>query len=340
MNSLKNAAAAGRIGHSYLLASSNPVFRQDFPLLLACLAACTQPKQDGTPCGGKCPACRQIIGGIYPDMHVLSPTSKSREITIGKDADEPDTLRAFEAVFHLSAVSASGWKIGIIQDADTMNEKAQNAFLKTLEEPPKKCLFVLSTGRPSELLPTIRSRCQILELTDNHCQYDLSRFPALPGILLKLQFFSRDDIAAAEDCARNLSAILESLQSEAEKAVAEKWASRLEAAKNLESAGIKQLEKRIAGEEGCEYLRLREQFISILHTWFAEIALIAGGSPRELLPNPEILEELFSSPVRPKLKTAEAFRHLNEAEELLKALRTNVSDELAIRSFCLNVALP
>ena len=42
-----------------------------------------------------------------------------------------------------------------------MNENAQNAFLKTLEEPPRNCLFILTTGHPASLLPTIRSRCQV-----------------------------------------------------------------------------------------------------------------------------------------------------------------------------------
>lgn len=338
MNSLKNANAAGRLAHSYLLSSSNPDFRLSFPPVLACLAACPTPKQDGAPCES-CSTCRQIMTGIYPDLYTLSPISKSREITIGKDSGDPDTLRSFEAAFHLSSTTESGWKIGVIQDADTMNENAQNAFLKTLEEPPKKCFFILSTGHVSQLLPTIRSRCQFLALTDNRCEYDLARFSEVPGILMKLQFHSRNDIVAAEECTQALLTILGSLQDEAKKLVAAKWEERLEMAKNLESAGMKLLEKRIAGEEGCEYRRLREQFISLLHTWFAQIALLAENTGREFLPNPEVLEPFFNTEPQPELNSREAFRTLAETESLLRSLRTNVSDELAIRSFCLSVAI-
>ena len=140
--SLKHAAHTGRLSHSHLSVTSNPDLRLSFPPLLACLAACTAPLEDGAPCC-ECETCRMILNGLYPDLFTLAPTSKSRQIQIGKDADEPDTLRSFEAAFHLGSVTESGWKIGIIHDADTMTESAQNAFLKTLEEPSQKCLFIL-----------------------------------------------------------------------------------------------------------------------------------------------------------------------------------------------------
>ena len=148
IRALVHARRNDRMAHGYLVVTSNPDFRAEFPLLLAALRICENPQPDGGPCL-ECSQCRQLLGGIYPDYHLLSPTSKAREIVIGKDSDDPDTLRWFESQFHLSSTSASGWKIGVIQEADTMNESAQNAFLKTLEEPPGKCLFILTTGRPS-----------------------------------------------------------------------------------------------------------------------------------------------------------------------------------------------
>jgi len=183
-SSLKSAMLNGRLGHSFLVVSSNPDYRIDFPYYLAMLAACLHSGEDGTPCG-ECQSCKELSGGLYPDLFLLAPTSKSRMIVIGDSDDDPDTLRNFQHNFYLSSTSASGWKIGIIQDCDTMNESAQNAFLKTLEEPPEKCLFILTTGRPGALLPTIRSRCQRLSLTDNRCSYDFSNFPDLPKLLKK-----------------------------------------------------------------------------------------------------------------------------------------------------------
>ena len=336
ISALMHAMANDRMAHAYLLVTSNPDYRAEFPLLLAALRVCENPLPAGGPCL-ECGECRQLLEGIYPDYHVLSPTSKAREIVIGKDSDDPDTLRWFEAQFHLSSVSASGWKIGVIQEADTMNESAQNAFLKTLEEPPGKCLFVLTTGRPSALLPTIRSRCQLLSLTDNQCKYKFPRCADVPPILEKLALQPTRSLMRTEDCTRDLLEISSSLLDAARLTAQERWTPRLEAAKELENAGVKLIEKRIDGEAGSEYRRSREQFISMIHTWFAQITLLAEGVPLEMMPNPEILPD--PEKVRKLFTPERARRMLDAAENLIAALNTNVNDELALRTFCLSINL-
>ena len=335
MQALKNARRAGTLGHAHLVVSSNADYRNDFPLLLACLAVCRQPKEDFSPCF-TCENCRKLLQGIYPDSHTLSPTSKGREIRVG-DPEEVDTLRWFEALFYLSASGTSPWKIGTIQEADTMNESAQNAFLKTLEEPPGQCLFVLTTGRMAKLLPTIRSRCQILHLTDNVCKYDFPRSGDVPEILSALVAAGSGDLVAAAEGANSLIAISSSLYAGAEKEVEEKWKDRLAEAENLESAGLKLLEKRMDGETGSRYRRSREQYLSLIHTWCALLSLAASGIPEELLPNPELsggIRELAG-----KVSPERAGKILDHAMELLSAMRTNVNDELALRTFCLKVAM-
>lgn len=336
--SLRMAKNAARLGHSHLVVSSNAAIRTRFPILLAQLAVCLDPAPDGTPCG-RCETCSLLENGLYPDLFLLAPTSKSRQIVIGNDDSEPDTLRNFESMFHLSSSAPGGWKIGVVQDCDTMNENAQNAFLKTLEEPPRSCLFILTTGHPASLLPTIRSRCQILTLTDNVCRYDMETFAAMPEILMRLTFGAKDDLVAGEDCAAGLIEVLGSLGDMASETVQARWADRLKSAENLESAAMKLLEKRIEGETGCEYLRLREEFLSILHAWFAQIALVAEGTPRELLSNPEVVSVWLDASPRPEISPDEAARMLAEAENLVRVLNTNVSDELAVRAFALSVAI-
>ena len=109
-------------------------------------------------------------------------------------------------------------------------------------------------------------------------------------------------------------------------------------AENLESAGVKLLEKRIAGEVSCEYRRLREHFISYVHAWFAQLAILASGPGKELLPNPEVMEVWFYKEENAKIRPRDVFHMLTEAEELVRSLRTNVNDELALRAFMLNAA--
>ena len=105
----------------------------------------------------------------------------------------------------------------------------------------------------------------------------------------------------------------------------------------LENAGVKLIEKRIDGEAGSEYRRSREQFISLIHTWFAQITLLTEDVPPEMMPNAEILPD--PERVRQLFTPERARRMLDAAENLLAALHTNVNDELALRTFCLSINL-
>ena len=181
INALKNARSAGRLAHAFLLCSTSTEYRMDFPPLLAALAACPQPKEDFSPCG-VCAVCRELENGTFPDLVTLAPSSVSRIIPVGESEEEPDTMRWFEAQFYLSGMTDCGWKIGIVHEADRLNEQAQNAFLKTLEEPPRHAIFILATTEKHKILPTILSRCQIydfnrisVEDTVNHLSYVASK---------------------------------------------------------------------------------------------------------------------------------------------------------------------
>jgi DNA polymerase-3 subunit delta' len=88
----------------------------------------------------------------------LRPSGKSRQIRIGEDATEANTMRAFIRQLAQSPLSAPR-KVGVVFEADRLNPNSANAFLKTLEEPPLGTTILLLTARPYSLLPTIRSRC-------------------------------------------------------------------------------------------------------------------------------------------------------------------------------------
>ncbi len=109
--------------------------------------------------GGPCGACRSgrlIASGSHTDLVVISPTGASDEIGI-----EP--IRALAAGLALFSVEG-GRRIALIERADRMNEAAQNALLKTLEEPPSRTHVILAAAEDSRLMPTIRSRCAVIRL--------------------------------------------------------------------------------------------------------------------------------------------------------------------------------
>lgn len=113
-------------------------------------------------------AADQIASRTHPDVVRLVPQGRSRTIKVERpksaDSDEGPGMRD-GMIEPMSATSYSGgWKVGIIQGADRMQPAAANAFLKILEEPPPRTMFLLLTDEPDSILPTIISRCQRIDL--------------------------------------------------------------------------------------------------------------------------------------------------------------------------------
>ena len=101
-----------------------------------------------------CLSCRKITNGNHADVTIIKPVSKTRIIRV-EDIETLIEASMFRPV-------EGGKRVVLIEDADRMNEPAQNRFLKTLEEPPSQTVFVLLSEWPRRLLPTIRSRCQAI----------------------------------------------------------------------------------------------------------------------------------------------------------------------------------
>lgn len=95
----------------------------------------------------------------HPDLFTLRPAKKARQIRIGeRGAVEPNTMRRLLRDLAQSS-NQGGRKVAVVYEADRMNTATANAFLKTLEEPPRETTLLLLTTRPYALLDTIRSRC-------------------------------------------------------------------------------------------------------------------------------------------------------------------------------------
>lgn len=333
--SLRNARRGSRLAHAYLVHGDSHRLREDFAFVLARLLACISPV-DGAPCG-ECSSCRRIEKGIYPEMHLLRPTGKMRFIRVGERVNpEPNTLRWFEDQFYYTADALSPCKIGVIHDADRMNTEAQNAFLKTLEEPPPQTYFILTTGNPSALLPTTRSRCQTLTVLENRADFDFSGFESLLAQLRQLTVAASGKLIAAEQCAREIIGLAGHLRAEAEQRAEEEWSGQLAVAKELEPAARKRIEEQFQAAAAAEYLRLRGYFLGALHTWFAQLYQLSCGAEFATLANPEFLAAGVPEPLPEEERCLKMVQY---AEDLQFNLRFNVDEDLAIRVFCLNTAL-
>ena len=128
---------------------------------LAAGLLCTAALAD-RPCRD-CRACRLVEHGSHPDLHRLGPVGPGRQVVIGGPEAKYRGVRDLISDLALMPVEG-GARVAIIESADRMNEDAQTALLKTLEEPPSGVTIVICADRLARLLPTVRSRCAVIRL--------------------------------------------------------------------------------------------------------------------------------------------------------------------------------
>ena len=150
---LKNAVSTGKISHAYMFNGEQGSGKK----LLANLFAMTlQCEEDGTEPCMKCRSCRQALTGNHPD---IIRVSHEKPNTIGVE----DIRGQVNGDIQIRPYNGK-YKIYIISDADRMTVQAQNAILKTIEEPPGYAVLMLLANNADMMLPTILSRCVRLNL--------------------------------------------------------------------------------------------------------------------------------------------------------------------------------
>jgi DNA polymerase-3 subunit delta' len=145
---LRSAMAKGRLHHAYLLLGPEGVGKRTVAKALAKAIYCVESEQDYC---GRCVNCARITNGNHPDVRLIEPLADKKEISIQQ-------IRELQRELNYRSFSGKR-KIAIIDPAALLNSSAQNALLKTLEEPPVDSLIILITPNAGGLLPTLRSRC-------------------------------------------------------------------------------------------------------------------------------------------------------------------------------------
>jgi len=154
-NAHLHAGLSGPLTHAYLLSGPQAACCRALAEIMARSLVCQSPEE--RPCNA-CPACEKAAKGIHPDIAVTVPgeSGAKREIAVSQ-------IREITRDAH-TLPNEADHKVYIVEEADTLNANAQNAFLKVLEEPPSFVTFLLLAENPLRLLPTVRSRCTHLAL--------------------------------------------------------------------------------------------------------------------------------------------------------------------------------
>lgn len=173
------ALSGGRMHHAWLITGPRGIGKRRFADWAALKLLSGQGGSEDTPPTD--PAASLVEAGSHPDHRVLTPPAEGRGSATG--AIIIDQIRELRDFLH-SYPAIAQWRTLIVDSIDDMNPNTANAFLKELEEPRQKTVYLLVSHAPARLLPTIRSRCRplrLLGLSDAEARHVLAaQNPALP----------------------------------------------------------------------------------------------------------------------------------------------------------------
>ena len=313
---LSRAIARGTLPPSLLLAGPRGVGKRRAAAAIAATLNCPQPKKAGTleiDACGECPSCRRIARGIHPDVIVLEPSDTGAiRIEPVREVIDRANYRPFEG----------RRRVVIVDEADALVAQAQNAMLKTLEEPPSASVFVLVSSMADTLLPTVRSRCRPL------------RFGELPAaevaeVLVRDHQYSQSDArAAAAEAAGSVGRALESRgldvseAREAAQRLLHQTARMPDPARRI-AAAQELVGKATTGNRDREYLAVRLRALASLLRDLGVLAIGAGTPP---LANADLEAELQRlSPAFDRERITRAFAAVDEA---IAALERNAGPKV------------
>jgi DNA polymerase III subunit delta' len=323
---------AGRLPGAMLFAGPEGIGKKQFALEVAKSVLCENTEIFGS-CG-RCSVCQRVDRFTFPTSEKKDDYEK---VFIGDHADVGqvvpfrrtilvDAIRDLEREANFRPYEGKA-RFFIVDDADKMNPAASNALLKTLEEPPPTTHIFLLTSRFDSLLPTIKSRCQIL-------RFQPISTPEIEGYLLNTKEFSPEDAALAarisrgslgralaiggEDLRQRREAMMEVLEAQTS---APSRAVLLRAAEEMGDAKMKD-----------EYEPRLEILQSLLHdTW-----QLKQGRAKETLVNSDLYEKLAKCAANTTAEDLTSF--LAEIERVRENLIVNINRKIATDALFLSAA--
>lgn len=311
VENLRRALAKGRLHHAYLFLGPEGIGKRTVAVSLAMAIHCLEKTHDFC---GSCTNCLRIRNGNHPDVRMVVPAPGKKEISIQQ-------IRELESELNLRAFSGKK-KLAIVDPASLMNLAAQNALLKTLEEPPGDSLLILISPSIGGLLPTVLSRC--LRVT----------FGPLPIDEMTEYLTQKNNMQREE--ARLLSALTMGSLGRAltaEFTPAEKRRAWIEKIASLERSDVRgwlSLAEELASDpEECI------KFLDWVECWYRDVLIYTvTGSGREIT-NLDMLEEIKKAA---RLSLEGLLSLLSQAARTKARLRHNINRRMALESFLQSVA--
>lgn len=310
---LQNALESGKISHAYIIngekSSGKEFIAKVFAMALQCEAGGTEPCQE-------CHSCKQALSANQPDI-IRVTHEKPNTISV-------DDIRA--QINNDVAIKpySSRYKVYILNEAEKMTQQAQNALLKTLEEPPEYAVILLLTANVNSLLPTILSRCVVLNMkpvSDSQVKKYLMEQLQIPDYKAEVCVaFARGNVGKAKSLAT--SEDFENVKNEA--------LSLLKYIRDMELHEIITAIKKIT-----EYKLEINDYLDIMAIWYRDILLFKATKDANHLIFREELPSLRQAATR---SSYEGIENIIKALDKAKArLNANVNFDLTMELLLLEI---
>jgi DNA polymerase III subunit delta' len=356
---LARQLAAGTPPHAWLLIGPAGSGKHTAAVAVAAALNCTTDPMVGC---GRCSICLRILRRRHPDVHHIVPEGPLIPVDVVRESVLPEAARSpFEGKY----------KVFVIEEADRMNEPAQNALLKTLEEPHPDTVFILISDHEEELLDTVVSRCRVarLEAVPEQHTVELLTSEGIPestallaarvgdGDLARSRAFATDEdsrrrrslwqsvprrLASSVDA---LEAALEIIAGVAEAVGARESAQRAEVIELAEAMGegrgTATARNALAKRHRRELRRLEEEMLGealqTLAAFYRDVLVFRTGGG-DAVSNIDMLDEIESWATAEEVSNEGLLRAVERCVEARASLSKNANVPVAIEAALLDVA--
>lgn len=302
---LRRAHEQNRLAHAYLITGPPGSGKETLAAHLASLV-------NGTP-------VTDVFSAKAREISVARPESKSRRIVI-------EQIRELEHALQMRAVNGRR-KVAIIPDADRLQSAAANAFLKTLEEPPKDSLLLLLSALPEALPETILSRCIAIPLEPNGQRQRRNEEEKLVKLLQLASHEKSWTVQFAYGLAQEFQRLLHGVREEVKREIDEALKQEQMRYKDAtDGAWLEEREQYYKALTESLYLQRRAGLLETLFAWWTDVLRENKGVAQRNLPRAK--EETAALATR--FGSAEILKRIRCLEELRDHLGRNVHEALAI----------
>ena len=302
---LRRAYEQNRVAHAYLITGAPGSGKEVLAAEVASLV-------NGTP-------AKDVFSSKAREIFVARPESKSRRIVTAQ-------IRALEHALQMRAADGR-CKVAIIPDADRLQTEAANAFLKTLEEPPKDSLLLLLSALPEALPETILSRCIAIPLESNGEAQSKKEEEKLVKLLQQASRHTTWSLQFAYRLAQQFQQLLRATREEVKRETDDALKREQTRYKDTtDGAWLEEREEYYKALTESLYLQRRAALIETLFAWWTDVLRASNEVAQRDIP----AAKQETATLANRFGTAEILRRIRSLEELRDHLGRNIHESLAI----------